>query len=211
MREKAAQDRLLLGAHARVGARGGLFEKAVGDFAGAAAADGRDAGDREQVLDQRLGAGMIGALQAPRARPDCEFAPWPPPLSTASSGRPCASPRRTRRSQTSGRPSAPSTPSNTRASPILHLQRAGAGSVGRLQREREDFGVRRLDVAAPVAFEAGLDHFAALAGAGAKDRAEIGVLRLGAALAAKPDGRGRRESCSPGAGKARRPEASVVR
>ena len=63
-----------------------------------------------------------------------------------------------------------------------HLQRAGAGRLGRFQRQREDFGVRRLDFRVAVAFQAGLDHFAALAGARAKNRAEIGVLRLGAGL-----------------------------
>ena len=121
------------------------------------------------------------ARSSAASTPDCEFAPWPPPT-TASSGRPCESPRRTRRSQTSGRPSAPSTPSNTRASPIRTVRGRRAGRLGRFQRERENFRVRRLDVVASVAFEPGLDHLAALAGAGAKNRAEIGVLRLGARL-----------------------------
>ena len=58
----------------------------------------------------------------------------------------------------------------------LDLQRPGAGEFGRFQRQRQDFGVGGLDVGAAVAFEAGLEHFAALAGAGAEDRAEIGVL-----------------------------------
>ena len=45
------------------GAQSRLIEKAVGDFARAAAADAGDAGDRQEILDQRLGAGVIGALQ----------------------------------------------------------------------------------------------------------------------------------------------------
>ena len=41
----------------------GLLEKPVGDLAGAAAADRLDAGDRQEILDQRLGAGVVGAFQ----------------------------------------------------------------------------------------------------------------------------------------------------
>jgi hypothetical protein len=63
-----------------------------------------------------------------------------------------------------------------------HLQRAGPGRLRRFQRQREDFGVGRLDFRVAVAFQAGLDHFPALAGARAKNRAEVGVLRLGAGL-----------------------------
>ena len=40
-----------------------LFEEAVGDLARRAPADRIDPGDREQILDQRLRAGVIGALQ----------------------------------------------------------------------------------------------------------------------------------------------------
>ena len=63
MARKRASACLLLGADVGLRARRGLFEEAIGDFAGAAPADRRDAGDGEQVLDQRLGAGVIGALE----------------------------------------------------------------------------------------------------------------------------------------------------
>jgi hypothetical protein len=59
------------------------------------------------------------------------------------------------------------------------MRRSQTSGKARAQRagQREDLGVGRLDVGATVAFEAGLQHFAALAGAGAEDRPEIGVLR----------------------------------
>ena len=61
--EESVQHRPLLRFDRRPRPQRRLLEKAVGDLAGAAAADRVDAGDREQVLDQRLGAGVIGALQ----------------------------------------------------------------------------------------------------------------------------------------------------
>ena len=40
----------------------GLLEEPVGDFARAASTGGVDAGNRQQILDERLGAGVVGAL-----------------------------------------------------------------------------------------------------------------------------------------------------
>ena len=62
-RQECVEHRPLLRLDRRPRPQRRLFQKAVGDFAGAAPADRVDAGDREQVLDQRLGAGVIGALQ----------------------------------------------------------------------------------------------------------------------------------------------------
>ena len=81
-----------------------------------------------------------------------------------------------RRSQTSGRRERGKGAVEQLGVADLDLQRPGAGELGRFQRQRQDFSVGRLDVGAAVALEAGLQHFAALAGAGAEDRAEIGVL-----------------------------------
>ena len=124
-----------------------LFEEAVGDFAGAAPADRVDAGDREQVLDQRPGAGVVGALERRQHAGLGERA-----LSAAVEDR-LERVARARAHAAAGaaRPragaSAASTPSNSRASPSRTVERAGAGRRGRLQRERENFGVGGLDVA----------------------------------------------------------------
>ena len=179
--EEAPEHGLLFGADIGLRARRGLFEEAVGDFAGAAPADRGDAGDGEQVLDQRLGAGVVGALErgqharlasAPRRiavhdrlqrAPAREAAPHPaqPDFRQAERGEHAVEQPRVAEA---------------------HRQRPRPGDFGRLQRQRENFGVGGLDVPAAVAFEARLGHLAALAGAGAKDRAEIGVLRLPARL-----------------------------
>src|SRR5579883_2109094 len=58
-----------------------------------------------------------------------------------------------------------------------NLQSAGAGGGGRLYRQSENLRVGGLRVAAAVAFEPALSPFAALAGAGPKNRTEIGILR----------------------------------
>ena len=155
---------------------GGLFEEAVGDFAGAAAADRRDAGDRQQVLDQRLGAGVVGALQrrqharlrqrALAAAVGEDRLQRPPAREAAADA---AQPDVGQAKRGKGAV-------EQLGVADLDLQRPGAGELGRFQRQRQDLGVGRLDVGAAVALEAGLEHFAALAGAGAEDRAEIGVL-----------------------------------
>ena len=61
--KETLQDGALFRGHAGAGTHRRLFEKPIGDFAGAAAADFRDPGDRQQVFDQRFGAGVVGALQ----------------------------------------------------------------------------------------------------------------------------------------------------
>ena len=78
-----------------------LVEETVGDFAGAAPADRVDAGDGEQILDQRLGAGVIGALQR-RQHAGLGERALAGRLKMASRLRPRATPRRSRRRQTSG-------------------------------------------------------------------------------------------------------------
>ena len=155
---------------------GGLFEEAVGDFAGAAAADGRDAGDRQQILDQRLGAGVVGALQRRQHARLRQRA-----LAAAVGEDRLQRPPARQAAADAAQPDVGQAKRGKGAVEQLGVadldfQRPGAGALGRLQRQREDFGVGRLDVGAAVAFEAGLQQFAALAGAGAEDRAEIGVL-----------------------------------
>ena len=155
---------------------GGLFEEAVGDLAGAAAADRRDAGDRQQILDQRLGAGVVGALQrrqharlgqrALTAAVGEDRLQRPPAREAAADA---AQPDVGQAKRGKGAV-------EQLGVADLDLQRPGAGERRRLQRQRQHFGVGRLDVRPAVALEPGLEHLAALARAGAEDRAEIGVL-----------------------------------
>ena len=62
-RQERVEHRALLRFDRRTRPQRRLFEKAVGDLARRAPADRVDPGDREQILDQRLGAGVIGALE----------------------------------------------------------------------------------------------------------------------------------------------------
>ena len=183
--EKAPQNVLLLGADIGLRARRGLFEEAIGDFAGAAAADRRDAGDGEQIFDERLGAGVVGALERRQNAGLSERAP-----AVAVHDRLQRAPAR----QAAPHPAQPDVRQGERGERAVeqarvaeaHLQRSGPRQFGRLQRQRENLGVGGLDVLAAVAFEPGLGHLAALPGAGAKDRAEIGVLRRTARLRPRP-------------------------
>ncbi len=171
-------------------ARRGLLEEAIGDFAGAAPADRRDAGDGEQILDERLGAGVVGALERGQNAGLGERAP-----AVAVDDRLQRAPAR----QAAPHPAQPDVRQGERGERAVeqarvaeaHRQRPRPRQFGRLQRQREDLGVGGLDVRAAVAFEARLGHLAALPGAGAKDRAEIGVLRRPARLGARRDRRGR--------------------
>ncbi len=61
MARKRLDQRAHVARQFRAGAERGLFEEAVGDLADRAAADGVDAGDRQQVGDQRARALRIGA------------------------------------------------------------------------------------------------------------------------------------------------------
>ncbi len=60
-REKALDQRAHVARQLGADAERGLFEEAVGDFADRAAADRVDAGDRQQIGDQRMRALRIGA------------------------------------------------------------------------------------------------------------------------------------------------------
>ena len=121
------------------------------------------------------------ARSSAASTPDCEFEPWPP-LTISLQRTPLRKPaphaaqpdiRQTERAEHAIEHAGVADP---------HGQGTRAGRLGRFQRERQNFRVRRLDVVASVAFEPGLDHLPALARARAKNRAEIGVLRLGARL-----------------------------
>ena len=208
-REEAAQNRLLLRTDARVGASRRLFEEPVGDFAGGSAADRHDAGDREQVFDQRLGARVVRALER-RQHAGLRVRA----LAAADDGL-----QRTPLRKPAPHPAQPDIRQAEGAQHAIehagvadpHGQGTRAGRLGRFQREPENFRVRRLDVVASVAFEPGLDHLPALARARAKNRAEIGVLRLGARLRRGQDARGTRGSVYSGRRHSSAPEASLVR
>src|ERR1700722_8803886 len=63
-RKEASQRLALLGRRARTRPYRSLFEEAIGDLSSAPSADAGDAGDGQQILNQRLGAGVIGPLQS---------------------------------------------------------------------------------------------------------------------------------------------------
>ena len=171
--EIGVQDLPLLGPDRVARPERRLLEEPVGDFARGAAADGVDAGDRQQVLHQRAGPRMVGALHrgqhaglgervrkapvedgrkvAPLREPPLQ-AP-PPDLGQRE--------RREQRVEQAGV-----------AEPRREL---AARRLRRLHGQREDLRVGRLDVLAPKAFEAGLEAFAAAVGLGPEDRAEIGI------------------------------------
>ncbi len=158
-----------------------LLEKAVGDLADRAPADRGDAGDREQVGDQRMCRFRVGAGE--RGEHALVFRPRPrgadgepieilrqrglvvevldqPPLP----GR-----REIERGDQRGKQADVADADVGCGKPVMR---------GGVEPEREHFGVRRRGVAAAEGFDAGLQEFAR-AFAMAKDRAEIAeALRL---------------------------------
>ena len=157
------------------GPQRGLFEEAVGDLARAAPADRVDAGDREQVLDQRLGAGVIGAFHGGQHAGLGERALAAP----VEDGRKAAS-----IGDAAPEAAAPHIRQIERGEhaveemDVAEPRREPASRRARgLHGEGEDLRIRRLRVLAAEAFKPGLGALPALPGLGAKDRPEIGILR----------------------------------
>ena len=137
---------------------------------------GGDAGDGEQIFDQRLGAGVVGALErrqhARLGERALTGAIGEDRRQRAAAREAAADAAQPEFGQSERRQRAVEQPRVA----DLDLQRPGAGEFGGFQRQPEDFRVGGFDVVAAIAFEPGLRHLAALAWAGAEDRAEIGVL-----------------------------------
>ena len=137
-----------------------LFEEAVGDLA-------RRCGRRRWRCRRSASRSCTSALapswsarSSAASTPALENGVRPLRSMSFSSGSPRATPRRTRRRQYSGRPSAPMTPSNTRASPIRTFSGPAPAASAASSARRENFRVGRLDVAPAEAFEPGLHEFA---------------------------------------------------
>ena len=173
--QEALDDPRLFGRNADAAPQRRLFHKTVGDLARRASADRCDSGDREKILDEGARALLVGPLQhaehagmiAPRAiargiedRRDRLALLWP---------------RAMRRRHSGARSSAVSSPANSPASPMRTLEIEIMGDCRRIERERQDLRIRRLEVAAPETLDAGLREFAALAGGVAECRAAIGI------------------------------------
>ena len=182
-----------------------LLEEAVGDLAGAAPADRIDAGDRQQILDQRLGAGVVGAFQRRQHARLGERA-----LARADRRWPQGRARARRRGADAGarRPAAranASTPSNRPASPSRAASGPPPAAAAASMREREDFRVGGLGVLAAEALEPGLR---ASRRPGRPARGKPGRDRnipRSRRPCPRRDRRGRRGSYIPASGKAPRP------
>ena len=151
--EKRLDQRPLLQADAGAVGQRGLLQKALGDFAGAAAADRRNAGDGQHVLDQLLRAGGVdigqrrqhaGANLAIPARARRER------LRAAS---PRAKPISKRRRQAGGRPRRSRKVFTSPASPSRIFSRRGAGSPSGVERDAQNFRVGGLAVLAAEALQ----------------------------------------------------------
>ena len=150
----------------------GLFEKAVGNLAWRAPADRLDPGDREQVLDQRLRAGVIGALQRRQHARLGERAlarAAENGLEAQSAGDAAAQAPAPR---LGNRQAIEDGVEQARVADP-RFQHGPAGRRRRLQAKRKHLGVGRLGVTAAETLEPGLGLLAALGPAGAEDRAKI--------------------------------------
>ena len=131
----------------RTAFEGRLFEEAFSDFAGAPAADRRDAGDGEQIFDQRprpwfvhpfergKDAGMVMAVGTGRRRVEnggkCFALGETPPDAAA--------PLRRERQCIEHIGQKPRVPD-------LGRKTLSAGGMGRFKRNRQDFGIGRLEI-----------------------------------------------------------------
>ena len=172
--QEGVQHRPLLGFDRLARAERSLFEEPVGDLAGAAPADRLDAGDRQQVLDQRFRAGVVGAFQRRQharlreralARPIENGVEAAPARDAAAQAAP-PDLRDVERSEDALEQAGVAEPGGERAAPRRRR---------RLETEREHFGVGRLGVVAAEALEPGLRLFAGLPRPRPEHRAEIGI------------------------------------
>ena len=178
---KASQHRPLLGCDRLARPQRGLLEEPVGDLARAAPADRLDAGDRQQILDERLGAGVVGAFQR-RQHAGLRERALARPVEDGVK----AAPARDAAAQTA----APDLrePRANRARCRTGPRRRAARRARRRpppsppQGEREDFGVGRFGVLAAEALEPGLRLLSALPRSRAEHRAEIGIFGDAAGL-----------------------------
>ena len=163
-----------LGGHARAALQRRLLEEAIGDLARRAAADGGDAGDGEQVLDEGArallvdalergeDAGMVDAAIARRIEDAGE------PLALGEAADDAAPPLR-RDGEPVEQVGEEARVADRRFELDRRRQRRG------LEREGEDLGIRRLAVGLPEVLDAGLDEFARAVAAQPEHRPAIGI------------------------------------
>ena len=177
--EERFQHRALLGCDRLARPQRSLLEKPVGDLAGAAPADRLDAGDRQKILDQRLGAGVVGAFerrqhaclrQRALARP-AEDGVEAAPAGDAAAEAAAPHVGNFKRFKHAVEEARVADPRGEHAAPRRRR---------RLKAQREHFGVCRLGVLAAEALEPGLRLLAVLARPSAEHRAEIGIFSDGA-------------------------------
>ena len=182
-----------------------LLQEAVGDLAGGAAADGGDAGDRQQVLHERLGAVVVGALQR-RQHAGLGERRQAAAVDQLLQRLPArdAAPHAAGANIPAG-PSAPMTPSNTRGVADPDLQRPGAGRLApppargpRISASAASMS-RRPKLSSPVCMSSPSRR----RGRGTPGRDSSSASRAAPRLGR--DASGRREWCSPAAGTAPRP------
>ncbi len=146
--QEALDDRDLLGRHAGAVSERRLLQKAVGDLARRASADRGDARDRKKILDEGARALLVGALQ------HAEHAGMIAPgaiargvedrrdgLALAVAARDAAAPFRRKIERGEQRRKQPGVAD-------AHAEIVSVGDGRRIERERQDFGVRRLEVRA---------------------------------------------------------------
>ena len=151
-------------AAARSGAERRLFEEAIGDLADRAAADRGDAGDRQQIGDQRMRRLRVGAGE--RRQHALIFGPRACAAPIVSRSRSCASEVlrlksfTSRRFHAGARSSAAISAENSADIADADVGLRQAVMRRRLEAEREHLGIGGGGVGAAEGFDAGLEEFA---------------------------------------------------
>lgn len=150
-----------------------MLEQPVGDLARGPPADRVDAGDRQEILDKRLGAGVVRAFEG---RQDPGLRQHAPAASVEDGGKTAA--------LRDAAPQAPAPDVRQRKRLEQAVKQSCVAETGGerrpglrrcFHREGENFGVRRFCILSAEALEAGLSTLATL-DLGAKDGAQIRIL-----------------------------------
>ena len=198
----------------RAGAERRLLQKAFGDLGHGAAADGSDAGDREQIGDEmmrrlRIGAGkrrehaaVFGRAVGRRQRQLIEIVRQRPLPVEILDQAPLPGRRQVERGDEGGKQADIADADFRRRQPVERR---------RLEPERQHFGVGRRLVLAPEGFDAGLQDFGGRAFAMPKHDAQIAIARDLAGRGRFQVGARHRDGEVRAAGTIRGPSGSLVR